>query len=209
MLARFTFGQYSSSMVKNTFCSALFALALIAPIPAAADTLFAQETVSAASAQIGVTTGYDPAYVSLSYPQGDPPRRTGVCTDVVIRALRDAHGIDLQERVHRDMKANFNAYPKNWGLSRPDPNIDHRRVPNLRRYFERQGASLPVTSDPSSYQAGDIVSWNLPGNLTHIGIVSETTEPDGTPLIIHNIGRGTREENILFAFKITGHFRLK
>jgi uncharacterized protein YijF (DUF1287 family) len=196
-------------MIKNSFRSALLALALLAPIPAAADTPFALGTVSAASAQIGVTTGYDPAYVSLSYPQGDLPRRTGVCTDVVIRALRDAHGIDLQERVHRDMKANFSAYPKNWGLSRPDPNIDHRRVPNLRRFFERQGASVPVTSDVAAYRAGDIVSWNLPGNLTHIGIVSGATAPDGTPLIIHNIGRGAREENILFAFEITGHFRLK
>lgn len=185
-----------------------FAFALCLSVPANADTPFAQQTVTAASAQIGVTTGYDPAYVSLSYPQGDLPRRTGVCTDVVIRALRDAHGIDLQERVHRDMKANFASYPKNWGLKRPDTNIDHRRVPNLRHYFERQGASLPITSDPSRYAAGDIVSWNLPGNLTHIGIVSDTRLADGAPLIIHNIGQGAREENILFVFEITGHYRL-
>lgn len=183
-------------------------LALGFAAPAHADTPFAQQTVVAASSQIGVTTGYDPAYVSLSYPKGDLPRRTGVCTDVVIRALRDAHGIDLQERVHRDMKANFAAYPQNWGLSRPDPNIDHRRVPNLRRYFERQGASLPVSRDPNTYIAGDIVSWMLPGNLTHIGIVSDTRTADGTPLIIHNIGQGAREENILFAFEVTGHYRL-
>ena len=102
---------------------------------AQADTPFALQTVAVANSQIGVTTGYDPAYVSLSYPKGDLPRCTGVCTDVVIRALRDAPGIDLQERVQRDMKANFASYPKNWGLKRPDTNLDHRRVPNLRRYF--------------------------------------------------------------------------
>ncbi len=176
--------------------------------PVHADTPFALQTVDAANSQIGITTGYDPAYVSLSYPKGDLPRRTGVCTDVVIRALRDAHGIDLQEQVHRDMKANFASYPKKWGLKRPDSNIDHRRVPNLRRYFERQDASLPISTNPDKYTAGDIVSWNLPGNLTHIGIVSNTRLADGTPLIIHNIGRGARAENILFAFEITGHYRL-
>jgi uncharacterized protein YijF (DUF1287 family) len=193
-------------MIKNIFYAAL--IAATTSCASWADTPFARQTVAAAATQIGVTTGYDPAYVSLSYPQGDLPRKTGVCTDVVIRALRDAHGIDLQEQVHRDMKANFAAYPKNWGLKRPDSNIDHRRVPNLRRYFERQGASLPVTSDLAAYAAGDIVSWNLPGNLTHIGIVSQATAADGTPLIIHNIGRGARAENILFAYEITGHFRL-
>ena len=195
-------------MIIQHLKSAAVASTLSLSSPAFSDTPFAVQTVTAASSQIGVTTGYDPAYVSLSYPQGDLPRRTGVCTDVVIRALRDAHGIDLQERVHRDMKANFASYPKNWGLKRPDTNIDHRRVPNLRRYFERQGASLPVSSDLSTYSAGDIVSWNLPGNLTHIGIVSNTRTADGTPLIIHNIGQGAREENILFAFEITGHYRL-
>ncbi|WGI20799.1 DUF1287 domain-containing protein [Amylibacter sp. IMCC11727] len=195
-------------MIKNALFATAISLVLLTPHISQADTAFAQQTANAAASQIGVTTGYDPAYVSLDYPLGDLPRRTGVCTDVVIRALRDAHGIDLQERVHRDMKANFASYPKNWGLKRPDPNIDHRRVPNLRRYFERQGASLPISSDPSRFQTGDIVSWNLPGNLTHIGVVSANKSTDGTPLIIHNIGSGTREQDILFLFEITGHYRL-
>lgn len=208
MLARKAMDWLPKRMIKNTYLAIALSLVLFSSQTAKADTAFALGTASAAAAQIGVTTGYDPAYVSLSYPKGDLPRHTGVCTDVVIRALRDAHGIDLQEQVHRDMKANFASYPKNWGLKRPDPNIDHRRVPNLRRYFERQGASLPISSEITAYQAGDIVSWNLPGNLTHIGVVSQANAADGTPLIIHNIGRGTREENILFTFEITGHYRM-
>ena len=195
-------------MIKSTLSAALLSLGLLAPLSAQGETPFAVDIASAAAAQIGVTTGYDPAYVSLPYPQGDLPRRTGVCTDVVIRALRDAHGIDLQERVHRDMKANFASYPKNWGLKRPDTNIDHRRVPNLRRYFERIGASLSLSSDPTAFKTGDIVSWNLPNNLTHIGVVSANKTASGTPLIIHNIGSGTREQDILFLFEITGHYRL-
>ena len=169
---------------------------------------FAQKLVQAAAGQIGVTTVYNPAYVRLSYPKGDVARHKGVCTDVVIRALRDAADLDLQVLVHQDMKANFARYPRNWGLKRTDRNIDHRRVPNLRRYFERKGFDLPVTTNKLDYAPGDIVSWNLPGNLTHIGIVSDMVAADGTPLIIHNIGQGTQQENILFAFEITGHYRL-
>ncbi|MCP5072342.1 MAG: DUF1287 domain-containing protein [Rhodobacteraceae bacterium] len=168
---------------------------------------FASRTVAAARSQIGVTVHYDPAYRSLAYPGGDIERSRGVCSDVVIRALRDAHSVDLQALVHRDMKANFSAYPKTWGLSRPDRNIDHRRVLNLRRYFERAGISLPLTSDPAAYLPGDIVSWNLGGGLTHIGVVAEAQSTTGTPLIIHNIGYGTKHDNILFSFEITGHFR--
>ncbi|MCP5087436.1 MAG: DUF1287 domain-containing protein [Rhodobacteraceae bacterium] len=168
---------------------------------------FATLTVSASRAQIGVTLHYDPAYRSLAYPGGDIDRSRGVCSDVIIRALRDAHVIDLQQLVHRDMKANFSAYPTRWGLTRTDRNIDHRRVLNLRRYFERAGISLPLTSDPTAYQPGDIVSWNLGGGLTHIGVVAEARSPSGTPLIIHNIGYGTKRDDILFTFEITGHFR--
>jgi uncharacterized protein YijF (DUF1287 family) len=162
--------------------------------------------VSAARAQVGVTLSYDPAYRVLSYPNGDVPLSTGVCTDVVIRALR-AQGLDLQQEVHRDMAANFARYPKHWGLKRPDRNIDHRRVPNLMTWFKRQGWSLPVSSNAQAYQAGDIVTWNLPKGLTHIGIVSDQKTPEGVPLILHNIGRCTQEEDILFGFEITGHFR--
>ncbi len=182
---------------------------LIGVVEAKAEpTEYASAIVNSAVTQIGLTVSYDPSYQSLSYPNGDIDRTTGVCSDVVIRALRDAHGLDLQSLLHDDMKSNFASYPQNWGLMRPDKNIDHRRVPNLRRYFERLGADVGATKNPLDYQAGDIVSWRLPGNLTHIGIVSENRQSDGVPLIIHNIGAGAKEENILFSFEITGHFRL-
>ena len=163
--------------------------------------------VAAARKQIGVTVSYDPAYVRLPYPGGDVPASRGVCTDVVIRALRTQR-IDLQQRVHEDMRAHFAKYPQKWGLRGPDSNIDHRRVPNLQTWFGRQGWSLSVTSRAADYRPGDLVTWMLPGNLPHIGIVSDRkTMLGGTPLIIHNIGRGTREEDILFDHKITGHYR--
>lgn len=164
--------------------------------------------VASARKQVGVTLIYDPAYVRLPYPGGDVPQERGVCTDVVIRALRP-QGLDLQKAVHEDMRAHFRLYPKNWGLRAPDRNIDHRRVPNLQTWFVRQGWSLRPTREASSYRPGDLVTWMLPGNLPHIGIVSDRRSVSGTPLIIHNIGRGTREENILFDYPITGHYRPK
>jgi uncharacterized protein len=163
---------------------------------------------AAARDQVGVTVTYDPAYVPLDFPNGDLPRDRGVCTDVVIRALRDGWGIDLQLAVNRDMKADFAAYPSFWGLSRPDRNIDHRRVPNLQTLLARIGAEVPLTEGPAPYLPGDIVTWTLPGNLDHIGIVSDRRAPDGTPLILHNIGRGAQEEDILFAYPMTGHYRI-
>lgn len=166
----------------------------------------ADRLVLDARQQVGVTLSYDPAYRRLSYPGGDVPMATGVCTDVVIRALRQ-QGLDLQEAVHRDMRGNFSVYPKNWGLNRPDSNIDHRRVPNLMTWFKRQGWSLPVKQDAAAYQPGDIVTWDLGRGLTHIGIISDRQAPTATPLVLHNIGRGTQEEDILFAFRITGHYR--
>ena len=165
------------------------------------------ELAAAASAQIGITTLYDPAYVALKYPGGDVPMERGVCCDVVIRALR-RHGVDLQKLVHEDMRAHFSAYPKNWGLKRTDRNIDHRRVPNLATLFARVGAEVPLQEDPAPYLPGDIVTWKLPGNLDHIGIVSDRRATDGTPLILHNIGRGAQEEDILFAYPMTGHYRI-
>lgn len=165
--------------------------------------------VNAARKQIGVTVSYDPAYTRIAYPGGDVPESRGVCTDVVIRALRTQH-IDLQQRVHEDMRAHFATYPQKWGLRGPDRNIDHRRVPNLQTWFARQGWSLAVTDRAADYRAGDLVTWMLPGNLPHIGIVSDRkTALRGVPLIVHNIGRGTREEDILFDHKITGHYRPK
>lgn len=151
---------------------------------------------TAAARQVGVTVVYDPAYVRLRYPGGDVPLDRGVCSDVVIRAFRAALGVDLQRALHEDMRANFRLYPKMWGLAAPDTNIDHRRVPNLMKFFERRGKS---TRAP--FKAGDIVAWRLPGGLHHIGIVTEA------PYVVHNIGRGAQREDILFAYPIIGHYR--
>jgi uncharacterized protein YijF (DUF1287 family) len=152
---------------------------------------------------------YDPAYVVLSYPNGDVPSDRGVCTDVVIRAYR-LLGIDLQKEVHEDMKAHFNLYPKNWGLTRPDKNIDHRRVPNLMTFFKRFGEVKLITADPQDYLPGDIVCWDLGGGITHIGIVSNIrTENETRYLVVHNIGGGQVLDDCLFSFKIIGHFRYK
>ena len=160
------------------------------------------QIVQSARNQIGKTLRYDPAYTKLTYPMGDVPMEKGVCTDVVIRALRDQN-IDLQELVYQDMSRNFSVYPKRWGLKQPDTNIDHRRVPNLMTYFTRQGWAV----QDADYQAGDIVTWELKGNRPHIGIVSDRKIGD-RPLIIHNIGSGTREDDVLYRYTITGHFRL-
>ncbi len=173
----------------------------------AAQAIEADKLVLAARQQVGVTLTYDPAYRRLSYPDGDVPLNTGVCTDVVIRALRQ-QGLDLQQAVHQDMRANFRLYPQNWGLSRPDSNIDHRRVPNLMTWFKRQGWALPLGQDAEGYYPGDIVTWDLGGGLTHIGIISDRQAGGDVPLVLHNIGRGTQEEDILFNFKITGHYRI-
>ncbi|MBD3320081.1 MAG: DUF1287 domain-containing protein [Chitinivibrionales bacterium] len=163
--------------------------------------------IASALRQTKITHTYDPGYAAISYPNGDIPLERGVCTDVVIRAFRSA-GIDLQVLVHEDMSGHFAAYPDNWGLAKPDPNIDHRRVPNLMTYFRRQGKSLPVTDSGEDYIPGDIVTWKIPGNLDHIGIVVDR-KVDGTDryAVVHNIGRGAELEDVLFAFKITGHYR--
>jgi uncharacterized protein len=163
---------------------------------------------AAARDQVGVTVTYDPGYAKLAFPGGDVPRDRGVCTDVVIRALRDGWGIDLQLAVNRDMKAHFDAYPALWGLTTTDRNIDHRRVPNLQTLFARIGAEVPLEDGPAPYLPGDIITWKLPGNLDHIGIVSDKLTAEGTPLVLHNIGRGAQEEDILFAYPMTGHYRI-
>ena len=165
--------------------------------------------VSAARGQVGKTTIYDPAYVRLDYPGGDVPIERGVCTDVVVRALRDALDMDLQKLVHEDMQAAFSAYPTIWGLKKPDPNIDHRRVPNLRRYLQRKGCSIAVTKEKRDYAPGDLVTCTVPPNAPHIMIVSDRTTREGIPLVIHNIGGGAKEENRLFAFPLTGHYRIR
>jgi len=150
---------------------------------------------------------YDPGYYSIDYPNGDIPADRGVCTDVIIRAYRKL-GIDLQKKVHEDMRDNFNMYPKNWGLAGPDKNIDHRRVPNLMVFFERHGNVKSQTLNPADYSPGDIVCWNLGGGITHIGVVSTIKSRDGKRnLIVHNIGNGQVIEDCLFSFKIIGHYQ--
>jgi len=149
---------------------------------------------------------YDPTYFSIPYPSGDVPSDRGVCTDVVIRAYRKL-GIDLQQRVHEDMKANFNLYPKYWGLTKTDTNIDHRRVPNLMTFFTRMGKLKPFTLNAPDYQPGDIVCWNLGGGITHIGIIVNRKSSDGQRfMVVHNIGRGQVLEDILFQYPIIGHY---
>ena len=183
----------------------ILSLALAAPALAGSEP---SRLTAAARAQVGVTVIYDPAYAKLTFPGGDVPRDRGVCTDVVIRALRDGWGIDLQLAVNRDMQADFAAYPGLWGLTSTDRNIDHRRVPNLRTLFAHIGAEVPLEEGPTPYLPGDIVTWTLPGNLDHIGIVSDRLTADGTPLVLHNIGRGAQEEDILFAYPMTHHYRI-
>lgn len=152
---------------------------------------------------------YDPSYFSIPYPNGDVPADRGVCTDVIIRAYRII-GIDLQKEVHEDMKINFGLYPKNWGLTKTDKNIDHRRVPNLMVYFKRYGKELPITGKADDYKPGDIVCWNLGGGITHIGLVIDKKSTDGKrPLIVHNIGAGQVIEDCLFNFTIIGHYAYK
>lgn len=168
---------------------------------------FAARLSKAARDQIGVTRSYDGAYVRLDYPMGDVDRSTGVCTDVVIRAYRDAFDVDLQMLVHNDMKTAFTDYPAIWGLSRPDWSIDHRRVPNLERFFERKGADLPLPQTLDGWIPGDLYTMRLGGRLPHIGIVSDKRTPAGHPYVVHNIGGGTQEEDILGMFDDERRFR--
>lgn len=174
--------------------------------PAAAAPL--DDFLAAARAQIGVTVSYDPAYVKLAYPGGDVAPDRGVCTDVVVRAFRKV-GLDLQQSLHEDMARAFSSYPRQWGLRGPDTNIDHRRVPNLARYFERRGKKLPVTNAAADYRPGDLVTCTVPPHLPHIMVVSASSSADDPQrrLVIHNIGRGAREEDRLFEFEINGHYR--
>jgi uncharacterized protein YijF (DUF1287 family) len=186
-------------------CSLLLLIGLL-PLTSVAKS--PAEFVASARSQIGITTLYDGAYVKLAYPGGDVPTDRGVCTDVVVRAMR-AMGLDLQKELHEDMARAFSTYPKEWGLRAPDANIDHRRVPNLARFFERRGKKLPLTKVETDFQPGDLVTCIVPPHLPHIMIVSDrfsSTDPK-RPLVIHNIGQGTQEEDRLFEFELTGHYR--
>jgi uncharacterized protein len=204
---------FASAAVRGAAATTLAALAIAlcartqafaqSATPSSADV---GQLVAAAISQTRTRVTYDGAYRRIPYPGGDVPDTIGVCTDVVIRAYRRI-GIDLQVNVHEDMKRAFSEYPRLWRMARPDPNIDHRRVPNLQAFFRRAGASLPVSRDAALYRPGDLVTWMLPGNLPHIGIVSDRRSPAGTPLMVHNIGRGPEIEDMLFAYSITGHYR--
>jgi uncharacterized protein len=169
---------------------------------------FLDKLVEAAVARSQEKVRYDPTYFKIEYPNGDVPAEVGVCTDEIIRSYRKV-GVDLQREVHEDMKQNFSAYPKKWGLKKTDTNIDHRRVPNLMVFFERQGASLAVTDRAADYRPGDVVTWDLGNGLTHIGIVVNVPSSADAArlLIVHNIGAGPQMEDVLFAWKITGHYR--
>lgn len=176
------------------------------PLPANSSPQLAL-VMNGAEDQIGKTTGYDPSYQSIDYPNGDVPLETGVCSDVIIRAFRKA-GIDLQKDIHEDMKENFSAYPTKWGLSKPDANIDHRRVPNLQTYFTRQGKSLSTGGSSDNFLPGDIVTWDLGTGVDHLGmVVNVWYKPSQRYLIVHNIGGGVRMEDVLLSWKITGHYR--
>lgn len=185
----------------------IFFLQIVLQIGLVAQNDFAAKLSVAAVELTKQQVRYDPAYVKIAYPMGDVPAHTGVCTDVVIRAYRKLN-IDLQQLVHEDMKLNFAKYPQNWSLKKPDTNIDHRRVPNLMKFFERKGTKLSITDVAADYKPGDIVCWNLGGGITHIGIVSHKKSTDGKRyLLVHNIGAGQVLEDCLFSWKIIGHFR--
>jgi uncharacterized protein YijF (DUF1287 family) len=186
----------------------LLAMATVSVLQAAQADAGLPCLVDAARAQIGVTVVYDGRYQRLDYPGGDVPLERGVCTDVVIRAYR-VLGVDLQQRVHEDMRAHFSTYPPLWGLTRPDRNIDHRRVPNLATFFTRHGQALGPTRDDAEFLPGDLVTWRLPNGLPHIGIVSDRRTSGGRPLILHNIGAGTEEDDVLHAYTRTGHYRYR
>ena len=202
--------QHSFSIIF--FCPLLIIPAVLAQSPAAVSPerqQFLGRLVDAAIERTHHTVRYDPAYVRIPYPNGDVPAGTGVCTDEIIRAYRDV-GVDLQKEIHEDMLRNFSAYPnqRRWLLSHTDTNIDHRRVPNLMRFFARKGELLSVSARGEDYSPGDLVTWDLGGNVAHIGIVvNRKSVQTGRYLVVHNIGRGPQLEDVLFNWKITGHYR--
>jgi uncharacterized protein len=206
-----------SFTMRNPVSIVFFLLVLVcspalAQQPAAATAAqekFLQKLVDAAIQRTHLTVRYDPSYVRIPYPNGDVPAETGVCTDEIIRAYR-AVGVDLQKEVHEDMVHNFSAYPnqRRWLLAHTDTNIDHRRVPNLMTFFARKGETLATSTRSEDYSSGDLVIWDLGGNVPHIGIVvNRKAARTGRYLVVHNIGRGPQMEDVLFSWKITGHYR--
>jgi uncharacterized protein len=204
---RFLLAGASATAAAGLFVSFRQQPASAAPLPAEP---WAEKLIIAAQGQIGVTLLYDPSYTKIPYPGGDVPRFRGVCTDVIVRAYRDALNVDLQKLVHEDMRRAFSAYPTRWGMKRPDSNIDHRRVPNLQVFLKRRDTELAVSDKGLDYQPGDIVTQMLPGNKPHILLVANLLNGDGSrPLMIHNIGWGARMEDVLFEYKVTGHYRFQ
>jgi hypothetical protein len=195
-------------LLSNTLAFNAVFLAQSYPANGAQRKLFLHRLSEAALERTHHAVRYDPAYVRIPYPGGDVPSGTGVCSDEVIRAYR-AIGIDLQKEVHLDMQSNFWAYPNHlrWMLFHTDTNIDHRRVPNLMVFFGRKGERLPSTSNGGDYNPGDLVTWDLCGGVPHIGIVVDRKSVSGRYLIVHNIGQGPRAEDVLFNWKINGHYR--
>jgi uncharacterized protein len=196
-------------ITRRAALSGLVALPLVPSVLGERLVPWETRLIAAARSQIGITRAYDPTYVTLAYPNGDIPRDRGVCTDVVVRAYRDAFAFDLQSAVHDDMGAAFSTYPQIWGLTRPDRNIDHRRVPNLETYFRRHGTELAVPDTLTDWQAGDLYTMRLNGRLPHIGIVSNKVTPMGHNYVIHNIGAGTAEDDILGQFDDERRFRFE
>lgn len=205
---------------SSGFCFALLAAILTVsladvggqsgPTPPARPSIppVARKVIAAAKEQTEYTLHYDPTYAVLGYPGGDVPRERKVGTDILIRAFRQGANIDLQKAVHEDMKRNFAAYPQRWGLRAPDPNLDHRRVPNLMTFFTRRGKALPVTRFPEDYRPGDIAAWDLGNRAVHIGLVSDVWSAAGHRYqIVHNIGEGACLEDRLFDWRIIGHYR--
>lgn len=205
----FSFGcRTNNSSVAEKNATSVFSDSHAKPELSEIDSPQIKKLLESGVKQTEITKSYDPAYVVIPYPNGDVPMETGVCSDVVIRAFRNA-GVDLQKEVHEDMKGSFAVYPKKWNLPKPDTNIDHRRVPNLQKFFERKGKSLDITQNGGDYKPGDVVSWDLNDKgMTHIGIVSNIfNENTKRYSIIHNIGSGAKTEDVLFDWKITGHYR--
>jgi uncharacterized protein len=197
----------NTNRMKNYLLSLVFQSLFLGAL--SAQTNFYKQLADSAFALTHQKVSYDPSYFVIPYPNGDVPSNKGVCTDVVIRAYRKL-GIDLQKEVHEDMQAHFKLYPKSWGLTKTDKNIDHRRVPNLMVFFSRKGVVKEISSDPKLYLPGDIVCWNLGGAITHIGIVSSRKTTDGKRyLMVHNIGSGQVLEDCLFSYKIIGHYQYK
>lgn len=195
------------TLIKNVAIALLIALNF--PQTPARPSAFTQQLVAAAIDRTQHVVRYDPAYVRIPYPNGDVPADTGVCTDEIIRIYR-AMGIDLQKEVHEDMEANFSNYPNQarWGLAHTDTNIDHRRVPNLMVFFSRKGQKLPLSLRAEDYSPGDLVTWDLGRSVPHIGMVIDRKSPQsGHRLIVHNIGAGPKMEDVLFSWRITGHYR--